>query len=167
MAGRTTYSDKLKDPRWQKKRLECLEASEWACEECGSTTDTLHVHLHQYIRGREPWEYSIDELGVLCEDCHDRIHQAKAEIDDLLANASACFLAEAVGYLRAMYAREAGLSFMVCDYEAAEAAVKCFADKIPQIRRAVYAVIDVAEVGDSLDEAVIVQALNEATGAPT
>jgi hypothetical protein len=39
-----SYADLLKDPRWQKKRLEVLESNGWACEACGSATKTLHVH---------------------------------------------------------------------------------------------------------------------------
>jgi hypothetical protein len=34
------YADLLKNPQWQKKRLEVLEASGWECEMCGDKTTT-------------------------------------------------------------------------------------------------------------------------------
>lgn len=75
-----TYFEKLKDPRWQKKRLEALQKSDFHCEDCGDGESTLHVHHKEYFKGREPWEYEIDQLAVLCEECHAEQH----ETDDLL-----------------------------------------------------------------------------------
>jgi hypothetical protein len=66
-----TYSEKLRDPRWQKKRLETLERYEWHCSECDSQTKTLHVHHRYYISGRLPWEYPDFALVVLCAECHE------------------------------------------------------------------------------------------------
>ena len=70
-----TYFEKLKDPRWQRKRLEALEASEWKCQICYDEESTLHVHHKQYFKEREPWEYDIDQLAVLCESCHEVQHE--------------------------------------------------------------------------------------------
>jgi hypothetical protein len=69
-----SYSDKLKDPRWQKKRLEAMEHREFSCEVCSDNTSTLHVHHKEYIKGREIWEYQVEQLAVLCEDCHEDFH---------------------------------------------------------------------------------------------
>lgn len=66
-----TYAEKLKDPRWQKRRLELLEAAKWQCEDCRSKTNTLHVHHGCYIRATDPWDYPDDVMHVLCESCHD------------------------------------------------------------------------------------------------
>ena len=62
------YSEKLKDPRWQKKRLEILERDEWACKRCGNNKKTLHVHHKKYHK--EPWDAKNNDLETLCEDCH-------------------------------------------------------------------------------------------------
>lgn len=78
-----TYSEKLKDPRWQKKRLEALDAAAWTCAACSDTTTTLHVHHRQYFKGREPWEYEIGQLEVLCADCHT-LHHEDVEPDPLM-----------------------------------------------------------------------------------
>lgn len=46
------YSDKLKDPRWQKKRLEILTRDEWTCQICFDTESTLVVHHQKYKAGK-------------------------------------------------------------------------------------------------------------------
>ena len=65
-----TYQDKLKDPRWQKKRLQILERDNWTCQECYNSDRTLHVHHKFYEKGREPWDIDNDLLTTLCKDCH-------------------------------------------------------------------------------------------------
>ena len=67
-----SYSTKLKDPRWQRKRLEILSRDEWACSLCHSKVDTLAVHHKDYIPNVEPWDYPNDLLLTLCEDCHEQ-----------------------------------------------------------------------------------------------
>jgi len=64
------YSELLKDPRWQKKRLEVLSRDEWKCKSCGSSHITLHVHHKEYAKGKPPWDYPDDVLITLCETCH-------------------------------------------------------------------------------------------------
>ena len=44
MDRKQVYSEKLRDPRWQKRRLEILERDAWQCQACLSTAKTLHVH---------------------------------------------------------------------------------------------------------------------------
>jgi len=62
------YTEKLKDPRWQKKRLQVMSRDDFKCQLCGSDKNTLHVH-HKSYNG-EPWESEDSELITLCEDCH-------------------------------------------------------------------------------------------------
>ena len=82
-----TYSEKLKDPRWQKKRLEILNRDNWACRSCEETTETLAVHHLLYRRGAEPWEYENDDLVTLCQTCHEteRGDRGQAENELLVA----------------------------------------------------------------------------------
>jgi 5-methylcytosine-specific restriction endonuclease McrA len=70
------YLEKLKDPRWQKKRLEVFNLYHFRCMHCGNTEKELHIHHRKYKRGREPWEYEGDEFFVLCADCHEALHEA-------------------------------------------------------------------------------------------
>lgn len=74
---RRPYSDKLRDPRWQKKRLEILNRDGWRCLVCGSTTNTLHVHHAAY--DGEPWEVSDALLYTVCAECHGPEHDAHRE----------------------------------------------------------------------------------------
>jgi hypothetical protein len=69
-----TYSEKLRDPRWQKKRLEIMQRDGFRCQECTDDSTTLHVHHTRYVKGREPWEYSNGFLVTLCEKCHENMH---------------------------------------------------------------------------------------------
>ena len=64
------YSEKLKDPRWQKRRLDVLCAANWACEDCGRRDLELHVHHCAYIRAMQPWEYGLELLMCVCGPCH-------------------------------------------------------------------------------------------------
>lgn len=66
-----TYSEKLRDPRWQKKRLEILDRDNWTCQNCGDEKSTLHVHHLDYEKGLEPWDYEDEYLQTLCETCHE------------------------------------------------------------------------------------------------
>jgi hypothetical protein len=68
----TPYAEKLRDPRWQKVRLEVLARDRWRCQICDDPTSTLAVHHRYYLRNREPWEYPLDALVTLCEFCHAR-----------------------------------------------------------------------------------------------
>jgi hypothetical protein len=66
---------KYKHPKWQKKRLEVMEAKNFECECCGDKETTLNVHHKYYVNGRDPWEYEDVELECLCERCHSLAHE--------------------------------------------------------------------------------------------
>lgn len=70
----TTYSEKLKDPRWQRKRLEILGRDNFTCRQCSSEAKTLHVHHLSYFDGRDPWDVPDSSLITLCHDCHEEDH---------------------------------------------------------------------------------------------
>ena len=93
-----TYSEKLRDPRWQKKRLEVLQAAEWMCSNCGDESNTLNVHHKRYVRGRDPWEYDIEELQSLCEFCHGAMHSAKACLESAVSRLSPEDVRRVAGY---------------------------------------------------------------------
>jgi hypothetical protein len=80
-----TYGEQLKHPFWQRRRLEVLQAADWQCSNCGAGSVTLHVHHKQYIKGRMAWDYSLEELAALCENCHQDEHAAAECLKRLLA----------------------------------------------------------------------------------
>lgn len=73
----SSYSEKLKDPRWQRRRLEILSRDQFTCRECFSKEKTLHVHHLAYVSGKEPWDYEDSILLTLCETCHADIEQSQ------------------------------------------------------------------------------------------
>lgn len=63
-----TYLEKLRDIRWQKKKVEIQLRDEWTCQLCGDKTTSVQVH-HLVYKG-EPWEIDNQFLVLLCEHCH-------------------------------------------------------------------------------------------------
>lgn len=64
------YLSKLKDPRWQKKRLEILERDNFTCQMCKDEETELHIHHKKY--GHEnPWDNNNEDLITYCKYCHE------------------------------------------------------------------------------------------------
>lgn len=80
------YSEKLKDPRWQKKRLEILQRDEWSCKRCNSKENTLHVHHNSYSYGKDPWDYDESNFITLCEKCHETEEYYRYRIRETIAD---------------------------------------------------------------------------------
>lgn len=84
------YSEKLKDPRWQQKRLRVMERDNWRCVHCRDTSNNLQVHHTMYAK--EPWLVDDQFLLTLCEDCHHDLHEnekgAKHALAMILARSS-------------------------------------------------------------------------------
>lgn len=83
-----TYSEKLRDPRWQKKRLEVMQRDGFSCQSCQDTETTLNVHHCYYERGKDVWDYPSEALITLCEGCHNietfRRKEVEADLLDLV-----------------------------------------------------------------------------------
>lgn len=79
-----TYAEKLKDPRWQKKRLEILQRDNFTCLKCKSTIKTLHVHHNTYTYGKEPWDYHNNNFKTLCFECHELEEYGKQSVNDII-----------------------------------------------------------------------------------
>lgn len=62
------YSEELKSPKWQRKRLEVLNRDNFKCCLCGDTETELHVHHLKY--NGKPYESDLDDLETLCWVCH-------------------------------------------------------------------------------------------------
>jgi hypothetical protein len=63
------YSEKLRDPRWQRRRLEVMQRDDFRCKCCGDALSTLNVHHLMYVK--EPWDCPLEKLETLCERCHE------------------------------------------------------------------------------------------------
>lgn len=63
------YFEKLKDPRWQKKRLEIFNRDNFRCCICKEDKLELHVH-HESYSGKNPWDVDENLLKTVCCNCH-------------------------------------------------------------------------------------------------
>ena len=77
---KTAYELLLERPEWKAYRLKVLAEKGEKCEWCGSTNKILQVHHKFYLKypnGKHilPWEYNINCLLVLCNDCHTKAHK--------------------------------------------------------------------------------------------
>lgn len=68
------YSEKLKNPRWQKKRLEILNRDNFMCRCCGDYENKLNVHHIIYPKNKNPWDIENYCLITLCDYCHEMWH---------------------------------------------------------------------------------------------
>jgi hypothetical protein len=73
LGGSMTYAEKLKDPRWQKKRLKVFERDHWECTNCCNKHRPLHVHHLKY--NGNPWKTKMKYLTTLCDYCHEFQHE--------------------------------------------------------------------------------------------
>jgi hypothetical protein len=72
------YEDYLQTPHWRNVAKRARKRAVYTCEICGTKPGRgrLHVHHKTYAnRGRE----SSEDLQVVCDICHKKIHQGKAE----------------------------------------------------------------------------------------
>ena len=67
------YSEQLKDEKWKAFRSFIFVVRGCKCEMCGAT-EKLQVHHPNYVKGRKAWEYTCNEVVVLCEKCHRKAH---------------------------------------------------------------------------------------------
>src|SRR3990167_8201193 len=79
------YQERLKDPRWQKKRLFILQRDNFECQLCFDAENTLHVH-HKYYNNSDPWDAPDSALITLCAECHDQEGAASKPAIDSLKN---------------------------------------------------------------------------------
>lgn len=77
--GLTKYNELLRKPEWKLFRNIILRSRGYVCEECGNNgiLNIHHLHYYCYPNGTKylPWEYGVNDVKVLCEDCHKKAHQ--------------------------------------------------------------------------------------------
>ena len=67
------YAERLRHPKWQRRRLEVMRRDGFRCLQCGDEESELHVHHKSYISGRMPWDYPLGNFETLCWRCHDLV----------------------------------------------------------------------------------------------
>jgi len=97
------YSEQLKSPKWQKKRLEIMQRDKFTCQLCGDKETTLNVHHINYINNKKCWEYKDKELITLCEHCHKEVELLKKDYKTNIENISIYKSTEWENNLRIMF----------------------------------------------------------------
>ncbi len=106
------YWELLRDPRWQRRRLEVLQSANFTCAHCRDTTSELQVHHTHYKKGCKPWEYDGLDLVCLCKPCHEKVTQGLSIIRALVGYLTHEQLCQVSGYAGALLMREAGFTFV-------------------------------------------------------
>lgn len=75
LIGGNRYQQKLNSEEWRRFSRGVRNSKGNFCECCKMGNTELQVHHIYYDANREPWEYSTDELIVLCRGCHKDIHE--------------------------------------------------------------------------------------------
>ena len=96
MEKKKTYSELLRSPMWQKKRLEIMQRDNFTCQYCGCEGRELQVHHRVYHKGAKPWEYDDSELITLCNQCHEVETEEKKELYTLFQDI--CSLSRKCGF---------------------------------------------------------------------
>lgn len=165
------YSELLKHPKWQEKRLRVLEAAGFQCSSCGDKEKTLHVHHGYYERGKKPWEYDDETLHVLCEDCHEATQENLTSIHRLLGRVNSTEDLDRVrGYLGCIQLQQADDGQAWIDsFEAAEGASDaCDAWSPDRLRATPHDILAAAEqAGGWLTSSRLSGLMKEARRAPT
>lgn len=68
--GKQRYAAQLNDARWKKLRRQVLKRDGNSCQDCGTVVGSMHVHHLYYTPEAAAWEYPLDALLTLCEECH-------------------------------------------------------------------------------------------------
>lgn len=72
--NRGSYGSKLGTPEWR-EFSRAIRKDRNFCECCKMGDRGTQVHHLFYDFEREPWEYSGDEVVVLCSSCHKELHE--------------------------------------------------------------------------------------------
>ena len=68
------YQTELNSDKWKQfaRNMRSLKGN--FCNSCRMGNKVTNVHHVFYDPDRQPWEYAADEVVILCEDCHKRLH---------------------------------------------------------------------------------------------
>jgi hypothetical protein len=72
-----SYSEKLQNPLWQRKRLDVFNRDKFKCRSCNDEKTELNVHHLKYTGA--PWQAPLEDLITLCRHCHSAIETVKAD----------------------------------------------------------------------------------------
>jgi hypothetical protein len=114
------YIELLRDPRWQRKRLEVMGRDNFECTQCGDDSSTLNVHHGYYEKSKMPWEYPTSTLWTLCEACHAEVEEWRRQLNRAIGGLDPCHMDHIRGYALGLKSFEdPDLKIQIVSYEAA------------------------------------------------
>ena len=78
------YSDDIKSGKWQRLRLEVMQRDQFRCRAC-KCENNLNVHHLYYESDKHIYDYEIESLVTLCENCHSKLHKDLAKVSGIVA----------------------------------------------------------------------------------
>ena len=62
---------------WGAFAREAKRAANYACQLCRQSCEHMRLVVHHpfYVMGRRKWEYELKDVQVLCQPCHDAMHE--------------------------------------------------------------------------------------------
>jgi Zn finger protein HypA/HybF involved in hydrogenase expression len=135
-----SYFDLLRDPQWQKKRLEVMQRATFKCEQCEDGKSTLNVHHSYYEKGLMPWEYPDESLHCLCEPCHQEAERIRKGLMRQLGRISLGDTERLLGFAKGLEMAEfPNTTHKADDYESVSGMVQAFGFYLPggQLNRVV------------------------------
>lgn len=118
--GEKTYGELLRDPRWQKKRLEIMQRDGFECLHCGARDKTLHVNHRWYLARKKPWEYDDHILETLCEDCHAEVTKNQNKLKVALTCVGSSELEQIVAYVETLFSIRGSGEVTISSYASAQ-----------------------------------------------
>lgn len=67
------YKEQLVSKEWLAFRKFVMSVKGSKCEICGSSK-SINIHHIKYVSGKKAWEYTCEDVLVLCNDCHMKVH---------------------------------------------------------------------------------------------
>lgn len=112
-----SYSEKLRDPRWQRKASRVKALAGHQCQDCGATSrlEAHHCYYTAMREGYEPWEYPLSAFRALCRQCHESRARIEIRMRSYMATLSQSDmerLREGLDHAFYFYEKGAVLSFL-------------------------------------------------------
>lgn len=80
-----TYLEQIRNPKWQKKRLEIMQRDGFKCCICKANDKPLNVHHLYYMPKTLIWEYDNEAMKTVCEEHHEQLTKDLPKLAGLLA----------------------------------------------------------------------------------
>lgn len=72
---RSKFSEKYSDPQWKAFSAKIRREQGGFCQLCKRTDVVTQVHHWCYDKDRDPWQYTVSEVAILCKGCHEEYHK--------------------------------------------------------------------------------------------